>query len=191
MSYAVPKRLHHHMLEIKKSRFIAWADKARDRSEALALLGAARAQYPDAGHHCWAYRIGNPRSPVHAASSDDGEPSGTAGRPILNVLQHKPLGDVMIVVIRYVGGIKLGAGGLVRAYSAAAEAVMSTMETELFISQAQQVLEVDFSQEQQVRHWLSRQKGHVIEVTYTERVSMTVVLPEIAMDDWEAFRKAL
>ncbi|MCW8886021.1 MAG: YigZ family protein [Motiliproteus sp.] len=112
--YSVPQQRIEVETEIKKSRFIAWADRAENRDQAMAVLSEARNRYPDARHHCWAYLIGNPAQPKTQAMSDDGEPSGTAGKPILNVLQHNEIGDVMIVVSRYFGGIKLGAGGLVR-----------------------------------------------------------------------------
>lgn len=108
MPYTTPKSFHQHKLDIKKSRFIAWAEKVTNRQEAMAFLERSKQTYPDAGHHCWAYQLGHPQSPISAAMSDDGEPSGTAGKPILNVLQHKNIGDVMVIVIRYFGGIKLG-----------------------------------------------------------------------------------
>ena len=121
MSYPVPDTPLEVLFEVKKSKFFAFAACTPDRETAMQYLAAKRAEYPDARHHCWAYLLGNPHSPTSAAMSDDGEPSGTAGKPILNVLQHKGVGDITIIVTRYFGGIKLGAGGLVRAYSSAAQ----------------------------------------------------------------------
>ena len=97
---------------IKASRFIAWVARAKTVEEATAFLEEARARYPDASHHTWAYRIGDAYR-----FSDDGEPGGTAGRPMLEVLTRRDLNEVMAVVTRFFGGTKLGAGGLVRAYS--------------------------------------------------------------------------
>lgn len=174
MSYAVPKQFQQIELEIKKSRFIAWADRVGDRREAMAFLARARAQYSDARHHCWAYQIGPPHSPITAAMSDDGEPSGTAGKPILNVLQHKDVGNVMVIVSRYFGGIKLGAGGLVRAYSAATENVMRALKTECWIQHVEKTVIIDFSKEQQVRHWLSQHNGSVLDAAYGEQVRLSV-----------------
>ncbi len=101
-----PNRLEE---EIKKSRFIACVSRARTPEAALEFLRTIKE--PKATHHCWAYRIGE-----LYRSADDGEPGGTAGRPILAAIEGQGLDEVMAVVIRYYGGIKLGAGGLVRAY---------------------------------------------------------------------------
>ncbi|MBQ6087087.1 MAG: YigZ family protein [Bacteroidales bacterium] len=104
------------------SRFIAKACPVESEEDALSLLGAARKEYHDARHHCLAYRIG-PKGEVWRAS-DDGEPSGSAGRPILGQIDSRNLSDVAVVVIRYFGGIKLGVPGLIKAYkSAAADAL--------------------------------------------------------------------
>lgn len=191
MSYPTPKAFTQSELEIKKSRFIAWAQKVEDRQQAMAFLQKAKSEYPDARHHCWAYQTGNPRSPNNAAMSDDGEPSGTAGKPILNVLQHKGVGDVMVVVIRYFGGIKLGAGGLVRAYSGAAEKVMSELSTEQHVLTCDKTIEIDFAKEQLLRHWLSQHQGTVKEVQYGQQVKLTVALPEAQLKALAAFTAGL
>jgi len=83
------------------------------------LLSELRNEFPDANHHCWAIILGSPDASHGQDQSDDGEPKNTAGKPMLNVLQHSGLGHVMAIVTRYFGGVKLGAGGLVRAYSSA------------------------------------------------------------------------
>ena len=96
---------------IKGSRFVARVARAKTVEEATAFLEEARTRYPDASHHTWAYRIGDAYR-----FSDDGEPGGTAGRPMLEVLTRRDLNEVAAVVTRFFGGTKLGAGGLVRAY---------------------------------------------------------------------------
>lgn len=178
MSYPTPKHFHQFELDIKKSRFIAWADIVCNRDQAKAFLQKAKLHYPDARHHCWAYQIGNPKSPTTAAMSDDGEPSGTAGKPIFNIIQHKNIGDVMVIVIRYFGGIKLGAGGLVRAYSGVTEKVMSELPTQTSIVEVEKTIHVDFAKEQLVRHWLSQHDGRVVDVSYQQNVQMTVAIEQ-------------
>lgn len=189
-NYPVPSEAIETEYEVKKSRFIARAAKAENREQAMAMLEQARKDYPDARHHCWAYLLGNPQSASSAAMSDDGEPSGTAGKPILNVLQHKGVGDVMLVVIRYFGGIKLGAGGLVRAYSASAQQAMELLPTEEQISVVEFPVQLDFSQEQLLRHWLSENQGGITDTRYEQQVTARVSIPEIAKDAFQAFAAA-
>jgi len=152
MTYPVPAKQVETLYEIKKSKFIACAGFANSRESAMALLDSVKQRYPDARHHCWAYVFGNPNSPSSAAMADDGEPSGTAGKPILNVLQHKDIGDIMIIVTRYFGGIKLGASGLVRAYSAAAQQAIDALEVRQEIKLEPLSVDIDFKHEQFVRH---------------------------------------
>ena len=90
-----------------------------DEEGAAALVARLREEFPDANHHCWAFVVGPPGSTARVGSSDAGEPSGTAGRPMLEALVHGPVGDAAAVVVRWFGGVKLGTGGLARAYSGA------------------------------------------------------------------------
>ncbi len=185
-SYQVPAEQSEAEIIIKKSRFIARAAFACDREQALELLAQARKEFPDARHHCWAYLLGTPGSPRSQAFSDDGEPGGTAGKPILNVLQHKEVGDVMVIVIRYFGGIKLGAGGLVRAYGQAAQACMARLNCRQQLARITVTAVYDFALEQPVRHWLACNDGQVLSVDYTERVNMSIALPVDAVKPWKA-----
>jgi uncharacterized YigZ family protein len=102
----------HSELLIKKSRFIGCVQSVANRAEAQAIVAELWAQHPGATHVCWALLAGG-----HSAAVDDGEPSGTAGRPMLEVLRHQDMEGVLATVVRYYGGIQLGAGGLVRAYT--------------------------------------------------------------------------
>ncbi|GGF67549.1 hypothetical protein GCM10011338_19670 [Alteromonas lipolytica] len=149
-------------------------------------LADKKAQYPDARHHCWAYLFGRPDMPQSVACSDDGEPSGTAGKPILNVLQHKDVGDVMLIVTRYFGGIKLGAGGLVRAYSTAAQQVMEQLSVTQHIELCNIVVSADFKHEQFVRHWVGQQQGLVTDCQYSHKVTLSVALPAPEIDAFTA-----
>lgn len=109
----IAARCRHELERIKGSRFFATAAQATTVEAAQAVVAELRGQYPDATHHCWAWR-GRGRDAHRYA--DDGEPSGSAGRPILNAIDGRGLSDVVVVVTRYYGGTKLGTGGLVRAY---------------------------------------------------------------------------
>ena len=111
MSFTLRGPAHAELL-IKKSRFIACVQPAEDRAQAQAVVDALRRAHPGAAHVCWALLAGG-----HSAAVDDGEPGGTAGRPMLEVLRHQQLEDTLATVVRYFGGVKLGAGGLVRAYT--------------------------------------------------------------------------
>jgi uncharacterized YigZ family protein len=110
----------HSELVIKKSRFIGCVQAVPDRAAALAVVASLRAEHPQAAHVCWALLAGG-----QSAANDDGEPGGTAGRPMLEVLRRQDLEGVLATVVRYFGGVKLGAGGLVRAYTdAVAQALL-------------------------------------------------------------------
>lgn len=187
IGYPVPAETLEHVLEIKKSRFIARVTQVAGREDAMAFLAQARADHPDARHHCWAYVIGKPGAATHAAASDDGEPSGTAGKPILNVIQHKGIGDVMVVVIRYFGGIKLGAGGLVRAYGAVTEQALSALRTVEQVHRVTCELHLDFAREQGVRHWAAQHDAQVGPVEYAERVRMTLAVLEPDLQDLDVW----
>ena len=186
-SYSVPARTVETATEIKKSRFIARATRVTTRDEAMDFLEQARRDYPDARHHCWAYLLGDPASAASAAMNDDGEPAGTAGKPIMNVIQHKAIGDVMVVVIRYFGGVKLGAGGLVRAYSGATESALSTLPVEQRVPMVQVHLSLDFAQEQAVRHWAAKHGGEIGTPEYSQTVSLTITLSVASLAELESF----
>ena len=128
--YPIPAGICRVEEEIKRSRFIATLGYTPTREEARAFVDRVRAEFQDASHTCWAFLVGPPGSTVTVGMSDDGEPHGTAGRPMLNVLHHSGVGDLTAVVTRYFGGTKLGKGGLVRAYSGG---VQRALELEAFM----------------------------------------------------------
>lgn len=186
-SYPVPAEAVQAEIEVKKSRFIARAAAAADRQAALQVVARAKRDFPDARHHCWAYLLGNPVSASSAAAHDAGEPSGTAGRPILNVIQHKGVGDVVVVVSRYFGGVKLGASGLVRAYSGAAEAAMSRLPLAQVRPVRSVALSLGFAKEQLLRHWAEQYGAALVQVDYGEQVTLYLDVPEDALDELDAF----
>jgi uncharacterized YigZ family protein len=125
--YPVPAAAHRVAQVIDRSRFLATVAPAPTVADAQAVLRAVREEFPDATHHCWAYVVGPPGSTGQVGMSDDGEPHGTAGRPMLTVLRHGGVGDVVAVVTRYYGGTKLGTGGLVKAYGGAVQEALATL----------------------------------------------------------------
>lgn len=185
--YPVPSGYLERETEVKKSRFIARVHPVSSRDEVREHVARAHQDYPDARHVCWAYQIGRPGSAAEAAMNDDGEPSGTAGKPILNVIQHKDMGDVLVIVVRYFGGIKLGAGGLVRAYAGAAESVLSEVGRTIQQSRVQAEVVLGFADEQPLRHWCEGHEGHIESIRYSDRVNALVSVPEIRVGELAAF----
>lgn len=123
--YSISERVTTEII-IDKSRFIADFFPVNDSSEAISKLDLIKELHPKANHHCYAYIIGY--SSEQQKFSDDGEPGGTAGMPILNVLKHEKITNIIAVITRYFGGIKLGAGGLVRAYTAAVKSGLESAQ---------------------------------------------------------------
>lgn len=173
-------------IEIKNSRFIAYLEPVNSLKEAEAAKAKIKALHPNARHHCWAQVVGKPFD-VHACgSSDDGEPGGTAGRPMLAVLTGKPAGYLMVMVVRYFGGIKLGTGGLVRAYSGAVREVFDVSEWQLCLPMAQRELVLTYTHHQSVLHLLSRLDGLVLANEFTDQVNLTIEMPKNRVAEFEA-----
>lgn len=127
--YLTPATVHRVEEAIKRSRFITTLAPAPTLAAARTFIAEMRAEFPDATHHCWAYVVGSPGSTSQIGLSDDGEPHGSAGRPMLTVLLHAGIGDIAAVVTRYFGGTLLGVGGLVRAYSGGVQLGLATLPT--------------------------------------------------------------
>jgi len=127
--YLIPASFHRLEDSIKRSRFIVSAEHAPDSKTAKAFINDIKAEFPDASHNCWAFTAGPPGDTAQVGMSDDGEPHGTAGKPMLNTLLHGDVGEIAVVVTRYYGGTKLGTGGLVRAYSGMVQQVLESLPT--------------------------------------------------------------
>lgn len=159
MRYPIPdlaaRAIHVHCVEIEKSRFICWLGHVSDNAAFEWLLGEARATYPDASHHCSAFIAGPPGEQTAIGFSDDGEPGGTAGRPMFQALEGSGLGQVGAVVTRYFGGTKLGTGGLVRAYTQAVLKGLEGLPRREFTERRPLVVGIGFSQEADARRWLA------------------------------------
>lgn len=147
----------HADIDIRKSRFIAIATPVEGRDAAQLEIARLRAGHPAATHVCWALLAGG-----QSGMSDDGEPSGTAGRPIMEVLRHHELDNVLGAVVRYFGGVKLGAGGLVRAYTDAIATALKEAQRIEYVAQVILKVEVDYGAEAKVRRWIA-QHGYLLE----------------------------
>jgi uncharacterized YigZ family protein len=166
-----------HQLTEKNSDFLSFLQPVKNREEAMTWIHHYRIQYPGANHVCWAYIIGNTRQPETQAFSDDGEPGGTAGKPMLHVMTEQELGNCLAVVVRYFGGVKLGAGGLVRAYSAAVSQAAALAQTTQVEPQVQRVVSIDFALEAKTRQLLAQLGGQLLSADYSQQVQLTISLP--------------
>lgn len=167
----------HSELLIKKSRFIGCVQPMSDRAAAQAVVQQLRQQHPGAAHVCWALLAGG-----QSAAVDDGEPGGTAGRPMLDVLRHQDLEGVLATVVRYYGGVKLGAGGLVRAYTdAVAQALLQAPKVTLQKMRAL-ACSVPYALEGSVRRELDleQHQAQLGEVQHGSVVTLHFSLPEAA-----------
>ncbi|WP_176502974.1 YigZ family protein [Cobetia sp. 5-11-6-3] len=177
MSYQIPalapEAHHEHSIEIEKSRFIAWLAHAPTPDAMTRLLEQAHLAHPNACHHCTAFIAGAPNEQNAIGFSDDGEPGGTAGRPMYQVLEGSGVGQIACVVIRYFGGIKLGTGGLARAYSRAVLDALERLPTTTFTPRTPRRLKVGFAHEADVRHWLN---GYDVPVDASDYAADGVVL---------------
>jgi uncharacterized YigZ family protein len=162
--------------EEKNSDFLTFLHPVTSREEAMLQVEQYRKKYPDANHVCWAYVIGNTRQPQTQAFSDDGEPSGTAGKPMLHVLTEREVGNSLAVVVRYFGGVKLGAGGLVRAYSAAVSTAVGRAQLMAVTPSIQLQVTVDFAKETKIRHIVNQYQGHILQVDYATHVTLEISL---------------
>ncbi|WP_346839619.1 YigZ family protein [Microbulbifer sp. SAOS-129_SWC] len=188
MSYQIPCSPVVAETEEKKSRFICWLGPIEDKAAFQCALQSMRAQYPDASHHCTALIIGNPANPDTMQADDDGEPGGSAGRPMLELLLKQEIGNVGAIVTRYFGGTKLGVGGLMRAYRGAVGAALQAAELKTFVPQLQVRVAGSFAQESRLRFLTNQQQGRCEEAEYSDRVSMRLQLPQ---DCWPALKQQL
>ncbi len=185
--YNIPATQHQFEFEIKRSQFICYAAHTDHREAAENFIQTIRKLHPQARHVCWAYIAGEPNTTI-MSMSDDGEPSGTAGRPMLKILQYSGLGEIAVAVVRYFGGIKLGTGGLQRAYSDAVSGVLEDLPLKLKVPREQIEFCYDYALESIVRHVLSRYDIDGEQLSYNEQVSISL---QIASTQLDAFQTEL
>lgn len=161
-------------ITIKKSRFIAWAVPVDDADKVEELLEKARQIWPGARHYCYAYII---KQPYQEKYSDDGEPAGTAGLPILNIIKHHNLTNVIVIVVRYFGGILLGASGLIRAYSSAASDALDKAEKQLFILCQTVKTQIDYAYWGKVEYLCNSESVPIDQIKFDTSVKADFLVP--------------
>ena len=184
-AYAAPAGESRAEIREKGSVFLAVLGPAADEAAAKALLAGLEKEFPDATHHCWAWRLG---SPPRERSADAGEPAGTAGVPILQVLRGAGLSDVMAVVVRWFGGTKLGKGGLARAYAAAAREALQGLPVVQKVPTARLAVEVPYEKMGAVKRLL---RPPEIELEAEEYGASARLVLAVHEERLEALREAL
>lgn len=175
--YLIPAALVSISKEIKKSRFITLLAHTCGVSEAKDFIQQVKQQHPTARHHCWAFVAGKPTDSQQLGFSDDGEPSGTAGKPILAQLMGSGIGEITAVVVRYYGGIKLGTGGLVKAYGSGVQQALKQIEVKYKVPQVEYTLQCDYAQLAMVETLLLQVEGQILRSEYAELVILHLSLP--------------
>lgn len=164
-------------IEIKRSRFIASLARTDSEEDARAFIAQIRSEFPDARHHCTAFLIHQDTGPDTARSSDDGEPAGTAGGPMLNVLTESGLTNLTCVVTRYFGGTKLGTGGLVRAYSGAVQQVLKDAQTVRIVTQPSYQLQLPISEAGKIEAKLTQNGYQILDRDFAEEATLRFAAP--------------
>lgn len=168
--YRTPAQTTHATIYEKKSEFIAYISHAASEEERAEFLSSIRKKHHDARHHCFAYTIKNEKI---ERQSDDGEPQKTAGMPILEVLRHSGLEDTIIVVVRYFGGTLLGTGGLVRAYTRAAQRAVAGADILTYEMCVDIKMEIEYSLYDRLSVLLKNHNAKVVSSDFTDKVSLT------------------
>ncbi|QDX31677.1 IMPACT family protein [Dickeya poaceiphila] len=182
-SYPVPASSVSVHEDIKKSRFLTLLAPACGVEAARSMIQQARELHPSAAHHCWAYVAGAPDDSQQLGFSDDGEPSGTAGKPMLAQLMGSGIGEVVAVVVRYYGGIRLGTGGLVKAYGGGVQQALKQLPVQQKVMYQMYRLQCDYALLPQVENVVLALQGHVVSAEYASEVSLQLAFPVTAVDD--------
>lgn len=185
--YPIPARTTRITTRVSNSRFIATVAEAATPADARAFIDAIRAEFADATHNVYAYRVGYGAS-VTEGMSDDGEPANTAGRPVLAVLRGADLGDVVLVVTRYFGGTKLGTGGLVRAYTGAAQEALAALPLAERVERIAGRVQVPYNAYEPIRRLVESHSGEVTAEEFAGEVTLEIVFP---VDERAGFESAL
>jgi uncharacterized YigZ family protein len=184
-AYPIPADLVTTEDVIKKSRFITLLSHTEDIESARAFIRQIKAAHPTAAHHCWAYVAGAPSDSQVLGFSDDGEPSGTAGKPMLAQLQGSGVGEITAVVVRYFGGIELGTGGLVKAYGQGVQKALKLLRVQTKVPMHTFTLDVDYTMLSDMTHLIARFDGQVISQTFTDGVCLEFALPMTKLAEFD------
>ena len=160
--------------EVKRSKFLAYVAPTQGIEAAKAFIQQIKLKHPDASHNCSAFVAGRPENTVDIGYSDDGEPSGCAGRPMLNVLQGSSVGEITVVVTRYFGGTKLGTGGMARAYGAAVSAVLAEIETKEKSVSCELAFSCDYQWTTQVEMLVNQFDVTIVSANYHKDIDYTI-----------------
>ncbi|MEM7118331.1 MAG: YigZ family protein [Chloroflexota bacterium] len=185
--YPIPASETRVEMKVKNSRFIATAAPVFSVDEAKAFIARVRAEFSDASHNVPAYQIGFGPSTI-AHCSDDGEPSGTAGRPMLAVVQGSGLGDIAVVVTRYFGGTKLGTGGLVRAYGDSVKEVLAVLPHAEKVPTHTVMMAIPYNYLERVRLLVGEHNGRILEEDFAADITLVV---QFTTDRFPAFQETL
>lgn len=178
-AYLIPAETVEFSEEIKKSRFITFIAHTEGIDAAKTYIQSIKEQFPDARHHCWAFVAGRPDDSQQLGFSDDGEPTGTAGKPILAPLLGSGMGEVTAVVVRYFGGIKLGTGGLVRAYGSGVQQALKLLPTKTKVPQLRFSVACEYSLVSLLEQVVEQYYGQVLSSEYTDKVNFILSLPAV------------
>lgn len=172
--------------EIKKSRFITYLAHTPNVEAAKAFVQSIKDKHHDARHNCWAFVAGRPEDSMKWGFSDDGEPSGTAGKPILAQLAGSGVGEITAVVTRYSGGIKLGTGGLVKAYGGGVQQALTVLQTKEKLITSELLISCEYNQVSLVESLVAEFSGQQVEADYGQRVTMVVELDRRQVEAFSA-----
>ncbi len=175
--YLIPAGFQRSETEVQRSRFITSVEAATTPEEALAFVACLKQEFPDANHNCWAYLVGPPGSSDRIGLSDDGEPHGAAGKPMLTVIQHGNIGDIVVVVTRYFGGIKLGKGGMVKAYTQAVQTALTQLKTVEKIDWQKLSICFDYSYLSSVERLLPDFEAEIIDRQFAVQIALQLKCP--------------
>ena len=181
--YCVPAATVRVEDRIEHSRFVCTLGPAASVDAAKEFIARVRAEFPDATHHCYAYVIGPPGSTALAGASDAGEPAGTAGRPMLKVLLNSGLGDIVAVATRYFGGVKLGTGGLVRAYSGAVQRALRDVGVRERVDEQEARLTAPYAGLAGIRLTLERHGVRIVNESFGAHVTLALRVPGDRVDE--------
>lgn len=185
MNYTIPANTARTEIRVVNSRFIGSAAYTPTVEDAKAYIAQVRADFPDATHHAYAYIVGYGAS-VTAGMSDAGEPSGTAGRPMLAVVRGSDIGDITVVVTRFFGGTLLGTGGLVRAYSDATRAVLEVLPLTEHIETHTCTIRVAYALYTPLRNALGSFDITIVDEEFAADVALTITIPQNQYTDCTA-----
>jgi uncharacterized YigZ family protein len=176
--YPIPAGRFRTEIEVERSRFVATVQPVTATAEAQAFIAAIKTEFPDANHNCWAYLVGPPGSTDQVGLSDDGEPHGAAGKPMLIALQYSGLGDTAVVVSRYFGGIKLGKGGMVKAYTVAVKTTLEQLSRAEHVAWVRFRVTFDYALVTPFERRLPDFEAEILDIEYGEKVTCCLRSPE-------------